>query len=280
MVKPDTFRWLGVAGLEITSAGHTLLIDPFFTRPSLWSLLSQARVPADALLAARYTPRADYILVTHAHYDHLLDVPVVMRQTGAQAYGSPNTCALLELQGISPAHLTRVYPGDHLDLGPFSVEVFPGFHTSTPLDWLINGPLPAGLTSARLPLRLIDYRMDACYSFRICIGDRSLLVGAHSVPADIFFIAPYQQLELLENTLQAVNPHLVIPIHWDDFTRPLSQPLRPMLATRVQGLKGWPPIRRLDLAVYCEQVRAALPESLVLIPQIFQPYPLFPDRSF
>jgi len=31
-----------------------------------------------------------------------------------------------------------------------------------------------------------------------------------------------------EQIVESVGPELVIPIHWDDFTRPLTQPLRPM----------------------------------------------------
>jgi L-ascorbate metabolism protein UlaG (beta-lactamase superfamily) len=274
----DRFRWLGVAGLEFSSAGYTLLIDPFFTRPSAWDLFTLARVPADAFLAARCVPHGDAILITHGHYDHLMDVPDILRYTGARAYGSPNTCALLELHGIAAARLTCIYPGDQLELGPFSVEVFPGFHTRTPLDRLVNGPLSARLSAARLPLRLIDYRMDACYSFRVCAGTRRLLAGSHPTPADTFFLAPYLPPELLESTLRAVNPRLVVPIHWDDFTRPLSQPMRTMLSTRVQGLTGWPPIRRLNLDVFSRQVKAVLPKSQVLIPQMFQPHPLFFDR--
>jgi hypothetical protein len=77
---------------------------------------------------------------------------------------------------------------------------------------------------------------------------------------------------LLKRTLHAVNPRRVVLNHWDDFTRPLSQPLRPMLATRVQGLTGWPPIRRLDPAAFARQVQALLPAVEVLVPEIFREY--------
>jgi L-ascorbate metabolism protein UlaG (beta-lactamase superfamily) len=169
-MKRFSFRWLGTAGLELNYAGQRLLIDPFFTRPPVHALLRMARVTSNEALAQRLAPRADHILVTHPHYDHLLDVPAILQRTGARAYGSPSTCQILALHGIPAGQVRCIQPGDRLELGPFQVEVFPGFHTRTPADRLVNGPLAPRL---HLPLRLTDYRMDACYSFRIRAGAAS-----------------------------------------------------------------------------------------------------------
>ena len=94
------FRWLGVAGIELLSseelmADESLLIDPFFTRPPIWRLWFGRVAPNPARIPASL-PRCDHILVSHAHYDHLLDVPVIARRTLARVYGSANTCALLQ----------------------------------------------------------------------------------------------------------------------------------------------------------------------------------------
>ncbi len=267
-----TFRWLGAAGLFFQADGRGLLVDPFFTRPPVRALLTFRRVLPDPALVARHTPPADYLLVTHAHYDHLLDVPDVLRLTGARAYGSPNTYALLRLHGLPEEQLASIQPGDRLALGPFTVEVLPGRHTRTPIDRWINGPLPGRLTDGRErpPLRPIDYRMDACYAFRIQAGGQSVLVGSHPIPADTHFLIPYQHSGSLRALLQAVNPRQVIPIHWDDFTRPISLPLRPMLITRRQGLRGWLPVGHIDLPTYIQQVRAILPEAEIVVPTLFE----------
>lgn len=276
-----TFRWLGAAGLFFQADGRGLLVDPFFTRPPVSSLLTFKRVMPDAALVACHTPPADYLLITHAHYDHLLDAPEVLRMTGARAFGSPNAYALLRLHGLPEEQLVVIKPGDRLALGPFTVEVFPGCHTHTPLDRWINGPLPRRLSAGRErpPLRLADYRMDACFAFRIQAGGQSVLVGSHPVPADAHFLIPYQQAGSLHALLQAVNPRRVIPIHWDDFTRPLSRPLRPMLITRRQGLRGWPPVGRIDLPTYIRQVRAILPKAAITVPALFEEHRLEDSRA-
>ncbi len=267
-----TFRWLGTAGLAFQAGGRGLLVDPFFTRPPARALLTFARVSPDPALVARHTPPADYLLITHAHYDHLLDAPEVLRLTGARAYGSTNACALLRLHGLPESRLACVRPGDRLALGPFAVEVFPAYHIPTPIDRWINGPLPKRLTGgqARPPLRLIDYRMDACLAFRIQAGGQAVLVGSHPAPAGVYFAIPYLPEKRMNSILRAVNPRQVVLIHWDDFTRPLTRPLRPTLVIR----RGRLPFGRIDLDASIRQVRSILPGTQVTVPELFREYRL------
>jgi L-ascorbate metabolism protein UlaG (beta-lactamase superfamily) len=270
-----TYRWLGVAGLEFSFQGFTLLIDPFFSRPGKAAVLVGQRIKANHELIARHVSHADAVLVTHPHYDHLLDVPEVMRRTGAPAYGSPNTSVLLGLHGIPQEKVTIIRVGDRFELGPFTIEVFPSHHTRIPFARWFNGPLPTHLhrKPARLPLRLSDYRMDACYSFNIHVDGLVMQIGKHPTPAEVLFISPYSGDAPLEVTLHAVRPKWVVPIHWDDFMRPLSRPLRPMLMTPAQGLRSFGSlIRRLDLKDFTCAVQQALPEAEVRIPEIFEPY--------
>lgn len=286
-----TYRWLGTAGLELRCEGFTLLIDPFFTRPPRRALLGPLR--ADAALTARMAPRADALLITHAHYDHLLDAPAIALRTGALAYGPPNACDLLALHGVPAEQARLVRPGDCLAVGPFAVEVFPARHTPVPR--LLNGPLPerlqrraeqirqSGAPPERPPrLGLFDYRMDACYSYRIRVrecgrirgGGPALLVGSHPAECDLLFISPFFNERWLADMLRAANPRQVTLIHWDDFTRPLGQPPLPMIVTPMQaarpGRLPWPPLRRLDVAAAAEMLRSLLPGVEVRVGEMFK----------
>lgn len=265
------YRWLGVAGLEFTLDDYTLLIDPFFTRPGKLALLSGRRVRTNARLVRQHIQRANAVLVSHAHYDHLLDVPEVLRHTGARAYGSPNTCALLALHAIPEERIACVHPGDRLALGPFEVEVMPGVHTPIPFQRMFNGDLAKRLLlRPHLPLRLMDYRMDVIYSFRIRAAGVTILVGNHAAPADLLFTTPYRNGKALEETLREVNPRQVILIHWDDFTRPLSSPLVAMLVTSRHNLRRTRRIvSRLDVQAFSDLVAQVLPAARVVVPRLF-----------
>ena len=113
MAEGIKLRWFGTASLEFTVGERILAVDPFFTRPSLGATLFK-RLPANGELAASLLPRCAEVLISHPHYDHLMDVPEVMGKTGARAYGSANSCELLTLMGVPEGMVNTIKPGDHL----------------------------------------------------------------------------------------------------------------------------------------------------------------------
>ena len=125
------FRWLGIAGIELRVGDQILAIDPTFTRIPFWRLWF-GRIHSNLKLVEENLPHCNAVLVTHAHYDHLMDVPDVVRTTGATAMGSPNTCRLLEVLGTPPDRVRVIGVDDRLDLGDFQVEVLQAQHMKTP----------------------------------------------------------------------------------------------------------------------------------------------------
>lgn len=63
--------FLGHASLQIEVGGKTLIVDPFISANEL-----AAHIDMNSL-------KADYILITHAHQDHILDVETIAKNTGA-----------------------------------------------------------------------------------------------------------------------------------------------------------------------------------------------------
>jgi L-ascorbate metabolism protein UlaG (beta-lactamase superfamily) len=270
MSTPIGFRWLGIAGVELTANGSTLLVDPCFTRPRWWHL-GFGRVRPDARRVAEHIQAGDYVLVSHAHWDHLMDVPEVLRHTGGLALGSPNTCRLLAACGVPAGQVREMRAGQQLRLGDLSVTVLPAQHIRLPG----FGP---GRLSPRLrpPLRLRDYRMDDCFSFLV-EGDGLRLLDwcglgrAPAPPADVLCVAPYAPAAYYPALLRQVAPRLVVPVHWDDPFRPLSRPARPFFKAPAWA---WPPMGRVKLAEFRRIVEETLPEAQVLIPEMLCVYDL------
>jgi L-ascorbate metabolism protein UlaG (beta-lactamase superfamily) len=272
MCEPILFRWLGVAGIELQVGERTLLIDPFVTRPPrrrMWS----GRVQPDAALVAAHLPRADVVLVTHAHWDHLLDVPAVACRTGADVYGSPNCCRLLSALGVPHGGIHGIAAGNRLDLTPFAIEVLPAVHTTILRRSVLTGPLAPTLHP---PLRLRDYRMDADFSFSVAAVGHTLLVWSSesvegAVSADVLFVKPFGARAFYAKLLDAVRPRMLIPIHWDDFFRPLSKPLRPILRPPTQSRR---PLRRVDLDGFRRLIGELAPGVEMFVPELFRAYDL------
>ncbi|MEN5034837.1 hypothetical protein [Pseudomonas sp. TWI929] len=84
-----TFQFLGIGGYLVRWRGEALLIAPLFSHPSPFSLSMK---PDEIKLSQKMPPADDVtmLLIGHAHYDHLLDVPWIMqhRAPNAIAYGS------------------------------------------------------------------------------------------------------------------------------------------------------------------------------------------------
>lgn len=247
-----------MAGVAITAHGETLAIDPFFTRPSYSRFLFGRPLP-DPLLAARLLPHCDYVFVSHAHWDHVMDVPVVAHVTGAVAHGSPNTCRLLEIHHVPDRQIRLVEAGDHLTLGPFKVDVLQGDH-----GWVPVLPSAGELASdLRPPLRLREYRMDSCFSFLVEVaGYRFLMQPGPPVPADLLFVVPAMLgAAYYADLLQSVRPAVVVPIHWDNLFHPLSHPLRET-----------PPLTGMRLTQFRSLVARLAPWARFLVPEFARTY--------
>ena len=92
-------RFLGVAGWMIRRGDDVVMTAPLYTQPKFGALVGNRPLPIDdAKVAAchRFSDRADAILVGHAHYDHLMDVPPVWLKSGRpRVIGSQTTANIL-----------------------------------------------------------------------------------------------------------------------------------------------------------------------------------------
>jgi len=95
-------KYLGAGGLFLRRGDDVVLTAPFFSNPSLkrlifWRIKSRPQEIdrfLDPMHAALQPTRA--ILVGHAHYDHLMDLPHILatHTPNARVYGSRTACHL------------------------------------------------------------------------------------------------------------------------------------------------------------------------------------------
>ncbi len=252
-------RWLGVQGIELEANGHVLMIDPFVTRPGLRYLFFGRPSPNRDLIIEKL-PHCDNVLVSHTHWDHVMDVPDLLGHTGATAWGSPNTCLLLKILGVAPKRAREIKVGDELALDPFRVKVCAAEHAAVPFL-----PPPGALRAdIHPPLRLRDYRLDEYFSFMISVhGYRLAYCPAHGWPTDVLLTGISSRRAKAASLLRNAKPKIVIPLHWDNLFRPLSRPVRELRAPGGMSLRQ-----------FAQLVSETLPQCKVLIPEIFRAYNL------
>jgi hypothetical protein len=283
MRKAVTFRWLGAAGIELRAGRAILVVDPFFSRPSLWRT-AFGRLEPDRRLGAKLLPACDFVLVTHAHHDHAMDVPQVVLRTGARVWGSTNVCRLMRASGVAASQVQEIQAGDSLAAGPFWAQVLPAEHVRLPgiatdqraLALPPEKCLPGSLSP---PQRLRDYQMDRSFSFMIGVGQLRLLVwrsvrAEGSGAAEVLFVQPRGQETFFEVLLAAVRPSLVVPIEWDDPFRPITKAPRPFF--EVPG-RRWPPVQRINLDRFGAMIERLAPGANVLVPKLLHPYQIEED---
>ncbi len=121
--------WLGQAGFALKApAGEVALVDPYLSdscerEHGLKRLSPSPLDPEEA--------RADWVLFTHEHTDHLDPdtVGAVARNCPACRFAGPAACQkALEALGVQPGRLTRLEPNGTENLGGFSVRTEPADH--------------------------------------------------------------------------------------------------------------------------------------------------------
>lgn len=105
-------RWLGHASVELSSPDKTLLFDPYITGNPL------APVKVEEL-------KADYVLVSHAHFDHLGDTEAIAKASNALVISTAEIARLCEGKGLK-AHAMHIGGKRSFDFG--YVRLTPAFH--------------------------------------------------------------------------------------------------------------------------------------------------------
>lgn len=238
-----TTVFCGTSTLWVTDGSTGILIDGFFSRPSLARIIAGQLRPNQHRITHGMDragiDRVDAVVVAHSHFDHAMDAPEIARRTGAVLLGSDSTLNIARGADLAEDVLQRIEHGDTLRFGDFTVTVFEGLHSpGDRYPGTIDTPL-------RTPARASAYRTGACYSFHLSHPEGTMLIhpSARDVPhayddvtAEVLFLGVGAlgaqdedfQHSYWRHVVGATDPRLIVPLHWDDFTRGLHRPLRSM----------------------------------------------------
>ena len=130
LAQETRVKWFGHAAFSITTPkGKVLLIDPWLANPK-----NPEKDPVSAI------EKADYILLTHGHRDHVGDAVAIAKKTGAALVTNPELAAnLVKLTGFPQKQaetdaIMGIGGEIHVADGEVTIAMTPAVHTSSVFD--------------------------------------------------------------------------------------------------------------------------------------------------
>ena len=216
--------WLGHATWLITHDSHRILLDPFLNDS-----------PTAPKKAAEVD--ADFILVSHGHFDHVADVAEIANRCDARVIASYEVAEWFE-QNHGVKNITKMNIGGSLTLPFGAIKMTPAIHSSSLPDGSYGGV--AGGFLVMIGGKKIYFACDtALFSDMQLLKDKGIDVAVLPI-GDLFTMGPKDSVA----ATNYLNPKQVLPSHYNT----------------------WPPIEQ-DVEAWAKMVKAgATAEPIVLAP--------------
>ncbi len=187
--------WYGHAALGLELGGYKLLVDPYFTDN-----------PSASAKAQDVT--ADFILVTHGHFDHVGDAVSIAKRTGAMVISNFEIAEWMAKQGVQQTHGQHIGGAHSFLFG--NLKLTTALHGSGLPDGT-NGGNPVGfLVTPKDGMKIYLAGDTGLFSDMKLIGQEGIDIAFIPI-GDNYTMGPddaYKAVEL-------IKPKHVIPIHYN-----------------------------------------------------------------
>ncbi|MDF2445355.1 MAG: fold metallo-hydrolase [Moraxellaceae bacterium] len=221
--------YLGTAGFILKGAERTIVLDPYVSRPGLVDTLTAPLQP-DTALIRQIIPRADDVLIGHAHYDHILDAPDLCRQTGARLIGSASAIQVGRAAGLPESQLLATAGREDIASGAWTVRGLPSRHGRV----FGRIPFPGDITAPPpWPPRMSDLKHGPVLNWIVDTGGLRIahidsadfindeLAGQHVDVVCLCAIGRNYRKDYVKDVVHLLQPRWIIPCHWDTMLTPL-----------------------------------------------------------
>jgi L-ascorbate metabolism protein UlaG (beta-lactamase superfamily) len=237
--------YLGTAGFVLRGHGHTLLLDPYVSRLGLRQLFRRRLVPDVAAIAGMFR-EADDVLVGHAHFDHVLDAPLICQRTGARLIGSRAVCHVGSAAGLPARQLVQTSGREDIDCGPALVRGLPAPHGKVLFGRVL---FPGDITEPPpWPPNIDDLRHGQVLNWHVRFAGLTLmhvdsadyhLEELDGLRADVLCLCAAGRKfrpNYVTEIVRALRPRWVIPCHWDTMITPIDAEARLLPGIDLPGM--------------------------------------------
>lgn len=284
-----TATWFGVSMLLIDDGETQILIDGFISRPRLSDIIARQPVDNDAatinfILNEYGMRRLAAIIPVHTHFDHAMDIGAIANRSSASILGSSSSVQVGRGAGVPDDQLVVVENNAEYAFGNFTVRFVESSHA--PIGWKGVVPLAGTIDEPlSLPAPITSFREGGSYAILVSHPDGSALIQGsagmrHQALADLQVDTVFLGVGLLEGlgrdyarrywqqTVTATGASTVIPIHFDDYTRPFGDiELMPRVLDNFVKTARW-----------LNEFRDSWDrDTALLLPQFGVPFVLYPE---
>lgn len=232
--------FLGVATLLIDDGESAVMTDGFFSRPGLLDVALRRIAPnagrIDECLARAGVSTLSAVLPVHSHFDHVMDSAEVAARTGATLVGGTSTA--MTGTALPADQRMLAVSGEPMTFGSFEITLIESTHCPPDrypgvIDAPVVPPVKAGAYKCGEAWSIVVQHTSGASV--LVQGSAGFVEGALAgVSAEVVYLGVgqlgVQSQDYIETfwreTVQAVGARQVVLIHWDDFFRPLTLPLR------------------------------------------------------
>jgi L-ascorbate metabolism protein UlaG (beta-lactamase superfamily) len=198
-----TITWLGHSCFALEAEGARLLIDPYLNdNPS-------SPIKADKA-------EADFVLLTHGHFDHVTDAPAIAKRTGAKVVAGFEVTEWLKREGVAEDKVVPMNPGGAVRLPFGKVKFTIAHHSSSTPDGAYGG-VPGGFLIELAGKRLYFAGDTALFLDMKLIGLGGLDLAVLPI-GDMFTMGPEDAVE----AVKFLNPKKAAPCHYNTWP-PIAQ---------------------------------------------------------
>ncbi|MCA9241277.1 MAG: metal-dependent hydrolase [Planctomycetales bacterium] len=205
--------WFGHNTWLVESGGHKLLIDPFFNDNP------KSPVNADEV-------EADFIAVSHGHFDHTADAASIAKRTGAKVLAAFEIAGWLQKQGVDEANCIGMNTGGGIDMPFGRLQLTIAHHSSSLPDGSYGGSA-CGILLETGGKRIYFACDTALFVEMKLLGAAGIDLAVVPI-GDLYTMGPRDSVE----AVKLVSPKRVAPCHYGT----------------------WPPIEQ-DAQAWANQVR-------------------------
>lgn len=224
--------WLGTASLLFENAGRKILFDPYL----------RSFNPALSPFPLEDIGDVEAIFITHPHFDHFADMPVVMAHCAAPVYVCERGIELGRRMGFDVGRMRPIQAGDVVHAGGMEVRAWQGCHCEfdrAVVEGAVHRALHPGHLRDGLALEGQNhrFRIDAhrdVLGYQVSAeGRTAFLLGSANCREDVSYpegmdllIYPYQgRGDMAAYSLPFLGrfkPHGVMLDHFDDAFPPVT----------------------------------------------------------